>query len=60
MIDGFFKSKKDIMLLLASAGSGKSTALQIKFIEAINDWKSGDSLPIYFNLANGIDIKKII
>ena len=31
----FFDSNNDVMLLLASAGSGKSTTLQIKFIESI-------------------------
>ena len=48
------------MLLLASAGSGKSTALQIKFIDAVNQWKTGQPLPIYFNLANGIEIEKVL
>jgi len=44
------------MLLLGSAGSGKSIALQIKFIEAIENWNLGKALPIYFNLANGTDL----
>jgi len=48
------------MLLLASAGSGKSTTLQIKFIESVNKWTLGKSIPIYFNLANETEINKII
>ena len=48
------------MLLLGEAGSGKSIGLQIKFIEAINVWKPGDQLPMYFNLANNIDLNKIL
>ena len=55
-IDDFFKSNNDIFLLLSEAGSGKSTSLQIKFIDAVEKWDSGMPLPIYFNLANGINI----
>ena len=40
-------------------GSGKSIAVQLKFIEYIEKWKLGDPLPIYFNLANGIQLEKI-
>ncbi len=47
------------MLLLGNAGSGKSIMLQLKFIEAISSWTPGKPLPIYFNLANNIDIDKI-
>jgi len=61
-IDKFFatNSNQDVMLLLGAAGSGKSIALQIKFIEAIKNWKPGMPVPIYFNLANNIDLEKII
>ena len=48
------------MLLLGEAGSGKSIGLQIKFMDAINAWKLGDPLPIYFNLANNIDLLQIL
>ena len=48
------------MLLIAQAGSGKSSSIQIKFIDAIEKWSYEKPLPIYFNLANGIDIEKVI
>jgi DNA replication protein DnaC len=51
-IDQFFQSEHTSFLLLGAAGCGKSVALQLKFIEAIDEWKLGNPLPIYFNLAN--------
>jgi hypothetical protein len=59
-LDHFFISDTQVMLLLGSAGSGKSIVLQQKFIEAVNNWQSGKPLPIYFNLANNIDLGKIL
>ena len=62
-IDTFLSSDKDkhqIMVIFGSAGSGKSIALQLKFIEAIQQWESGKPLPVYFNLANGLELKMII
>ena len=49
-----------MMLLLGPSGSGKSTSIQINFIEAINNWTKDKPLPIYFNLANNINIKNIL
>ena len=43
-IDNFLLSdqgKQQIMVVFGSAGSGKSIALQLKFIEAIRNWESG-------------------
>ena len=54
------QSQEQVMAIFGSAGSGKSIALQLKFIEAIQKWTRGQPLPIYFNLANGIDLKTII
>ena len=61
-VDEFFKDEKgkEVFLLLGLAGSGKSVLLQLKFIEAMNNWKSGEPLPIYFNLANGIELQDIL
>ncbi|WP_342267925.1 pentapeptide repeat-containing protein [Candidatus Tisiphia endosymbiont of Empis tessellata] len=59
-IDNFWGSQKEVMLLLGVAGAGKSITLQLKFIEAVKNWKIGDPLPIYFNLASNIDLVKII
>ncbi|WP_341761068.1 pentapeptide repeat-containing protein [Candidatus Tisiphia endosymbiont of Thecophora atra] len=59
-IDSFWGSQKEVMLLLGVAGAGKSITLQLKFIEAVKNWKIGDPLPIYFNLASNIDLVKII
>jgi len=63
-IDSFLSAEEakhqQVMVIFGSAGSGKSIALQIKFMEAVRSWKSGQPLPIYFNLANGIELKTII
>jgi hypothetical protein len=61
-IDKFFGKDYDneVMLLMGSAGSGKSIALQLKFMEAVAQWKQGDPLPIYFNLASNIEIEAVI
>ncbi len=54
------KNEQQVMAIFGSAGSGKSIALQNKFLEAVQKWKSGEPLPIYFNLANGIDLQSIL
>ena len=48
------------MAIFGSAGSGKSIALQLKFMEAIQNWAKSQPLPVYFNLANGVDLKSVI
>ncbi|WP_342269666.1 WD40 domain-containing protein [Rickettsia endosymbiont of Orchestes rusci] len=59
-IDDFWDGQKEVMLLLGVAGAGKSITLQLKFIEAVNNWKPGNPLPIYFNFASNIDLVKVI
>ncbi|MGF1926028.1 MAG: hypothetical protein ACQUHE_17770, partial [Bacteroidia bacterium] len=49
-----------VLAIFGVAGSGKSIALQLKFIEAVQAWQPGRPLPIYFNLANGIEIDHIL
>ena len=62
-IDDFFRAEanaeKEVFLLLGAAGSGKSIVQQLEFVEAVNNWKTGDPLPIYFNLANEIELPDI-
>ena len=38
-----------VLLLIGDAGSGKSFALQSKFINEVNSWSPKRPLPIYFN-----------
>lgn len=54
------QNKHQVMVIFGSAGSGKSIALQLKFIDAVRSWEIGQPLPIYFNLANGIELETII
>ena len=62
-IDSFLlpnQKQYQVMAVFGAAGSGKSIALQLKFIEAIRNWQTNQPLSIYFNLANGIELKTII
>ena len=62
-IDSFLAAapeEQQVMAIFGSAGSGKSIALQLKFIESIKNWGKSKPVPIYFNLANGIDLKTIM
>ena len=62
-IDNFLmleQREHQVMTIFGAAGSGKSIALQLKFIEAVRRWKTSQPLPIYFNLANGIELRTII
>ena len=62
-IDSFLlpnQKQYQVMAVFGAAGSGKSIALQLKFIEAIRNWQTSQPLPIYFNLANGIELKTVI
>mgnify|MGYP000859612344 CR=1 FL=1 len=54
------QKKHQVMVVFGSAGSGKSIALQLKFIEAVRNWQTSQPLPIYFNMANGIELRTII
>ena len=62
-VDSFLlpeQREQQVMVVFGAAGSGKSIALQLKFIEAVRNWKTSQPLPIYFNLANGIELATII
>ena len=51
-------NKKDaIFLLMGASGSGKSTILQIKFLEMLENWQKGDPIPIYMNLSSDQDLR---
>ena len=50
------KDYPKVLVLLGSAGSGKSTILQIKYIEALEKWKENDPIPLYINLATETDL----
>jgi predicted GTPase len=49
--------KRAVIILLGSAGSGKSSILQKMFIESVKGWKSGDPIPIFMNLAIHYDLQ---
>jgi len=53
----FQKGKKPIFVLLGSSGSGKSTFLQFKYLEALDNWKKGDPFPFFMNLACQEELK---
>ena len=44
-------------MLFGAAGSGKSIKLQQEFIKHIKNWKIGDLIPIYINLAITSDLE---
>lgn len=50
-------SKNEALILVGSAGSGKSTVLQNMFLEAVRSWKVGDSIPIFVNLVMKQDLE---
>ena len=58
--DFLYKSNKEnqlVYLLLGTSGSGKSTVLQKKYLEAISKWTPNDPIPLFMNLATETDIK---
>ena len=58
--DEFFKQTQDtVFLLLGEAGSGKSLSLQMKFLEDLKAWQMGKPLPIFFNLADEVDLGRV-
>ena len=59
IINVFFNQKDCVALvLLGSSGSGKSATLQIKYLQALTQWKKGDSIPVYMNLAVEDNVKE--
>jgi len=50
--------KTSVFLLMGASGSGKSTILQIKFLETLEKWTSGDPIPFYLNLSSEQELKK--
>jgi serine/threonine protein kinase len=56
----YIEENKQVMLILGNAGSGKSIVMQQKFIDAVDAWESGSALPIYFNMANNINMKDVL
>ena len=53
----FINNQKTIFLLLGCSGSGKSTFLQIKYWQSLQQWKKGDPFPFYMNLAAEDDLR---
>ena len=52
---------ENLLVLLGEAGSGKSLALQLRFIKEIEEWKYGEkALPVFFNMADEVDLEKVI
>lgn len=59
-IDHFANRKnynENVFLLMGTAGTGKSSILQMKYLEMVRCWKEGDALPFYMDLATGHDLK---
>ena len=53
-------NKKKVLVLFGEAGSGKSLSLQLRFIQEIFEWDASKPLPIFFNLANEVDLEEVI
>jgi hypothetical protein len=45
--------------MLGEAGSGKSTYLQLRYIEAVKTWTPGLPIPVYFNLAKNVNLAQV-
>ena len=45
------ESKEKVFVLMGSSGSGKSTILQLKYLEALKNWKKNDPIPFFINLS---------
>jgi hypothetical protein len=57
----FIDSKEEkLLLLLGNAGSGKSIYLQLAFLDYMENWDSSKPLPLYFNLANGTNLREVV
>ena len=59
-LNNFINNETDeekVLVLLGCSGSGKSTILQIKYLETVKNWKPNDRIPIYINLAIEYDIR---
>ena len=57
-LERFPKEKEAVLLILGSAGSGKSTILQSRFLKSVEEWNLDKPIPLFMNLANEIDILK--
>ena len=45
------EQKEKVFVLLGSSGSGKSTFLQLNYLNYLRTWKEGYPVPIYINLS---------
>ena len=52
-----FKDEK-VMVLLGNSGSGKSTILQIMYVENLMNWKEGQPIPFFINLSVEDDLER--
>jgi len=50
--------KEPTFLLLGSAGTGKSTMLQLQFINLIKKWNPEDPIPFFMNLATNLYLQE--
>ena len=50
--------KEPSLLLLGSAGTGKSTVLQMQYIQLIENWKPNDPIPFFMNLATNLFVQE--
>ena len=56
------KDESGIFVLFWQAGTGKSIALQLKFIETVQEWEfeKKSPIPIFFNMADVVDLHKAL
>ena len=52
------KIKERVMVLLGSSGSGKSTILQLNYLNALENWKKDYPVPFFINLAVETNLKQ--
>lgn len=59
-LKGFLFSEKQetkTFILLGSSGSGKSTILQMQYLEALKNWEEGKPILLFINLSLDTDLK---
>ena len=54
----FLEENQKVFVLIGPIGSGKSHFIQINYFNALRDWKKGDPIPLYMNLAFEEDLKE--